>query len=245
MLGKVVLVTGGSSGIGRAIAERVAADGAAVVIGARRKDLGEDVAAGIRARGGQAVFVPTDVTVESEVAALTAAAISEFGRLDGAVNNVGGVHALGMVHEIDEQTWRAEVDLNLTSVYFGLKHQVGAITAAGGGSIVNNASLAGVGGIPGMSAYTAAKHGVVGLTRSVALEFAKSGVRINALVTGNVDTPLFRGMLPDGMDGSALNPSGRVAEPAEIAAFVAFLLGDESRFITGAALAVDGGFSAQ
>ena len=245
LTGKVIVVTGGTSGIGRAVAERAAADGAAVVIGARRKDLGEEVAAGIRKSGGRGLFVPADVTVESQVARLVAAAVEEFGRLDGAVNNAGGANAFGAVQGIDEAAWRADLDLNLTSVYFGLKYQVPAIIEAGGGSIVNNASLAGVGGIPGMSAYTAAKHGVVGITRAVALECAKAGLRVNALVTGNVDTALFRGMLPEGFDVSGLNPTGRVAAPDEIAAFVAFLLGDESRFITGAALAADGGFTAQ
>jgi NAD(P)-dependent dehydrogenase (short-subunit alcohol dehydrogenase family) len=204
---KVVVVTGGSSGIGRAVAERVAAEGAAVVIGARRAEVGREAAAGIRAGGGRALFVATDVTVEADVAELARAAVREFGRLDGAFNN------------------------------------------AGGGAIVNNASQAGVVGVPGMAAYVAAKHGVVGLTRAAALECADRGVRVNALVTGNVDTPLFRRLLEAPADGEldvdGMNPTGRLARPEEVAAFVAFLLGDESAFITGAALAIDGGFTAQ
>jgi NAD(P)-dependent dehydrogenase (short-subunit alcohol dehydrogenase family) len=249
LVSKVVVVTGGSSGIGRAAAERLAADGAAVVIGARRKDVGAAAAAAIRAAGGQALFVATDVTVEADAAGLVRAAVAEFGRLDGAFNNAGGVSAFGPVQDIADADWRAELDQNLNSVFYGMKYQIPAILASGGGAVVNNASLAGVTGVAGMSGYTAAKHGVVGLTRAAALECGDAGVRVNALVTGNVDTPLFRGLLgapPDGdLDFAAPNAVGRVAQPDEVAAFVAFLLGDESKFITGAALAIDGGFTAQ
>jgi NAD(P)-dependent dehydrogenase (short-subunit alcohol dehydrogenase family) len=246
---KVIVVTGGSSGIGRAVAERVASEGAAVVIGARRKDLGEEVAAAIRAAGGSALFVATDVTVETEVAGLVRTAVAELGRLDGAFNNAGGVGAFGAVQTLDEAAWRADLDLNLSSVFYSLKHQIPAILESGGGAIVNNASLAGVRGIPTMPAYVAAKHGVVGLTRAAALGCARRGVRVNALVTGNVDTPLYRGLLGVPLEGDleveGMNPSGRVSRPEEIAAFVAFLLSDEASFITGAAPAIDGGATAQ
>ena len=151
---------------------------------------------------------------------------------------------------IEDAAWRSEVDHSLTSVFYGLKFQIPAILAtAGRGSIVNNASNGGVRGIPGIAAYVAAKHAVVGLTRAAALEGADQGVRVNALVTGNVDTPLYRSLLgvrAEGeLPGPAPNPTGRVASPDEIAAFVAFLLSDESQFITGAALPIDGGSTAQ
>ena len=246
--GKVVVVSGGTSGIGLAVATQVAAAGAAVVIGARRTGPGHDAVAAIRAAGGRALFVPADASVEEDAAALVDAAVDGFGRLDGAVNNAGGVRATGPLHDLDAEEWRAELDHNLTSVFLGLKYQVPAILESGGGSIVNNASLGGVSGIPGLAAYAAAKHGVVGLTRSVALEHADAGLRVNALVTGNVDTPLYRRMLdvgPDGpLPGRQPNPTGRAASADEVASFVTYLLSDATTFITGAALAIDGGFTA-
>ncbi|MFD9699920.1 SDR family NAD(P)-dependent oxidoreductase [Lentzea sp. NPDC059081] len=242
LAGKVVLVTGGTSGIGEAVARRVVAEGVAVVVGARRAEAGRALVAEL---GERAVFVRADVTVEADAEALVAAAVRELGRLDVAVNNAGTVTAGGPVQGIDADAWAADLASNLTSVFYGLKHQIPALTE--GGSIVNNASIGATTGIPGMSPYVAAKHGVIGLTRSVALECAARGVRVNALVTGNVDTPLYRGLLHAGPDddlGEAPNPSQRTAAPAEIAAFVAFLLSDEARFITGAALPIDGGATA-
>jgi NAD(P)-dependent dehydrogenase (short-subunit alcohol dehydrogenase family) len=246
LAGKVVLVTGGTSGIGEAITRRVVAEGAAAVIGARRAEVGQALADELRADGGRALFVPTDVRVEADAQALVAAAVAEFGRLDGAVNNAGTVTASGPVQEISAQDWAADLAVNLDAVFYGLKHQVPAMRT--GGSIVNNASMAAGIGIPGLSPYVAAKHGVVGLTRSVALECAERGVRVNALITGNVDTPLYRRLLGAGPQddlGEAPNPTKRTASPAEIAAFVAFLLSDEAAFITGAALPIDGGATAR
>lgn len=245
---KVVVVTGGGTGIGRAVARRAVLEGAAVVIAGRRRDVGEGAAADLRAAGGQALFAATDVTVEADVERLVQTAVERFGRLDGAFNNAGGVSGGGAVTTMDKQVWDADLALNLTSVFYCLKFQIAAMQA-GGGSIVNNASIGGVRGIGGMSGYVAAKHGVVGLTRSAALEHASRGVRVNALVTGNVDTPLYRSLLGVGpgedLPGPAPNPTGRVAGPDEIAAFAAFLLSDESAFLTGAALAIDGGATAQ
>ncbi|MFE5284625.1 SDR family NAD(P)-dependent oxidoreductase [Nocardia sp. NPDC056611] len=246
---KVVLITGATSGVGAAVARRIAAEGGAVVLGARGKEAGDRMAEEIRAGGGRALFVPTDVTVDADVERLTAAAITEFGRLDGAFNNAGAVNALGPVQDIDEAGWRADLELNLTAVYHGLRHQVPALAATGGGAILNNASNLGVVGMAQVAPYVAAKHGVVGLTRAVALEAADQSIRVNALVSGAVDTPAFRnsmGATPEGEAAiAALHPLGRIARPDEIAAFCAYLLSDEASFITGAALAVDGGFTAR
>jgi NAD(P)-dependent dehydrogenase (short-subunit alcohol dehydrogenase family) len=240
---KVVLITGATSGMGRATARRVAADGATVVIAGRNAAAGEAVAA---ETGG--LFVPADVTVEQDVARLVRTTVERFGRLDAAFNNAGGVNATGPIDRLAGDDWHADLSQNLTSVFHCLKYQVPAMAAAGGGAVVNNASIGGVKGIPGLAAYVAAKHGVIGLSKSVALEWADRNVRVNVLVTGNVDTPLYRrlvGMTPeDPGELPAPNPAGRVASPEEIAGFVAYLLRDEAAFISAAELPIDGGSTA-
>ncbi|WP_245678065.1 SDR family NAD(P)-dependent oxidoreductase [Nocardia acidivorans] len=244
---KVVLITGATSGVGAAVARRIAAEGGAVVLGARGKEAGDRIAEEIRTAGGRALFVPTDVTVEEDVARLTDAAVTEFGRLDGAFNNAGAINAFGSVQDIDAAGWRADLELNLTAVYYGLRHQVPALAASGGGAILNNASQLGVVGMASVAPYVAAKHGVIGLTRAVALENADQGIRVNAMVSGAVDTPAYRNSMGATPEGEAmvasLHPMGRIARPEEIAAFCAFLLSDEASFITGAALTSDGGFT--
>jgi NAD(P)-dependent dehydrogenase (short-subunit alcohol dehydrogenase family) len=246
---KVIIVTGGNSGVGRAVAERVAAEGAVAVIGARRKDVGEQVAEDIRSSGGKSMFVRVDATVEAEVEALVRTTVDEFGRLDGAFNNAGGVNAYGPVSNIAGESWHAELAQNLTSVFYGLKYEIPALLASGGGAVLNHASNLGVVGMAEVAPYVAAKHAVVGLTRAVALEVAAAGVRVNALATGGVDTPLFRttmGTTPEAVAHiERLHPVGRISRPEEVAAFAAFLLSDESAFVTGAALAIDGGFTAR
>lgn len=245
---EVFVVTGGSSGIGAAVARRLVARGAAVVLGSRGEEAGAAMA---RSLGPEAVFVPCDVTEEAQVQSLVDTAVERFGRLDGAFNNAGGVVSAGArVDGVATAAWAAELTLNLTSVFWCVRAELAAVRACGArGAIVNNASLAGAGGVPGLAPYTAAKHGVVGLTRSVALECAEEGIRVNAILTGNADTPLYRSLLGVGADAprdslDAPNPSARVADPDEIAAFVAWLLSSEASFVTGAALAIDGGFGA-
>jgi len=244
--GKVALITGGSTGIGRVTAQRLAQEGALVVIGARRKDLGEVVAEEIRADGGEALFVPADVTLEPDVARLVETAITTYGRLDLAFNNAGLSYPVGPVQNLDGATWQRFLDVNLTGVFLSLKHQIPALLTAGGGAVLNNASILGTVGAPGMAPYVAAKHAVIGLTRSVALEVADKGIRVNALVTGKTDTGMadpFRTFYA--ANPSALGPTGRLARPEEIASFAAYLLSDEAGYITGAALAIDGGTTAR
>ncbi|MEU4093622.1 SDR family oxidoreductase [Streptomyces sp. NPDC026673] len=246
---KVVLVTGGTSGMGAAFARRAAAEGATVVIGARDKARGEAVLAEIEAAGGRGRFLPTDVTAEEDVARLVDYAVTEFGGLHGAFNNAGGGDNQRDFGSTDSAFWHHMIATNLTSVFYSLKYELPAIAASGGGSIVNNASTAGVVGDAGMPAYVAAKHGVLGLTRSAALDSAKAGVRVNALVTGLIDTPLWRSAIQaypeieDRFLGQI--PTGRAGAEEDVAAFTAFLLSDESTFINGAALAIDGGFTAR
>lgn len=187
---------------------------------------------------------------EGALEVVAATAVEEFGGLHVAFNNAGQLRAFGPVAEQTEAAWRDELDVNVTGVFLSLKHEIPAILAAGGGSIVNNASQLGVVGIGGgVAPYVAAKHAVIGLTRATALELAQSGVRVNALALAGVDTPLFRSTMGATADGAAqvaaLHPMNRVAGPEEVAPLVAFLAGDQASFITGAAVAIDGGWTAQ
>lgn len=248
--GKVILVCGGTSGIGEATARRLAAAGARVVLAGRRAALGEAIAADLRQAGHQAAFLAADLTVDSDAERLVDQVMTACGRLDGAVNTAGSFDATGPLTELDVKAWRAELDANLTSVFLGLKYQLKAMLQTGGpGSVVNNAAVGGTNGFAGMTAYCAAKHGVIGLTRSAALEVADRGVRINALVIGTVDTPMLRkgqGLGPsDPLPSATPIPAGRIASAGEIAGFTQFLLSDDASYITGAALPIDGGLSAQ
>ncbi len=231
--GRVALVTGGASGIGAATVELLRSRGATVV------------AADLRAGDGVDAL---DVTDEAAVDALVATIVARHGRLDLAANVAGtpGVHA--NVADSSTDVWRSTMAVNLDGVYFCMRAELRALRAAGGGSIVNVASSAGRMGVPGLAAYSASKHGVIGLTKSAALEVAREGIRVNAVLPGSVRTPMLRGFV--GGDESLLEkmgqraPMGRLGEPDEIAEAIVWLLSDAARFVTGNTLAPDGGVAA-
>jgi NAD(P)-dependent dehydrogenase (short-subunit alcohol dehydrogenase family) len=243
--GKVAVVTGGASGIGRASAEQFASLGAKVVVADLDDVQGAGAVAAINAIGGEAVFVRADVTDPDQVAAVVGTAVDSFGRLDLALNNAGvpGTYAALTDQLLDD--WQRTIAVNLTSVFLSMQAEIPAMLQTGGGAIVNTASAAGLMGFANLPAYVASKHGVIGLTKSVALEYAKQGVRVNAVCPGSIRTQMLEGFV--GGDQGALEgmgrmqPIGRLGTPDEVAAAVVWLCSDAAAFVTGHALAVDGG----
>ena len=243
--GKVALVTGASSGIGAATALALAEAGAAVVLAARSIDRGEAVAEQIRSNGARAVFVQTDVTSDDQLAAIVAAAESEFGGLDIAFNNAGTEGAPGPITDVDPDNYDLVFDTNVRSVLNAMRHQIPALRKRGGGAIINNSSILGLEGIPNFATYAASKFAVEGLSRSVAIELARENIRVNTVAPGPILTPMLEratGGNPDGFN--AVIPMNRPGRPEEIAAAVLFLASDASSYITGHALPVGGGATA-
>lgn len=243
---KVAVVTGGSSGIGAAVARALGRAGAAVVIGSRDA-AGQHVVDDIVAAGGRATHAVADVSDDAAVAVLVQTAVDTYGGLDIAVNNAGSLPPTGTLAEQTVRDWQHTLAVDLSGVFFSLRHEIPALLARGGGSIVNIASVAGVIADPGMSPYAAAKHGVVDLTRAAALDYAREGVRVNAVAPGLVRTPMIDGWLADpAMRETVLSysPQGRVSEPKEIANLVLFLASDASPFINGSVYTIDGGQTA-
>jgi NAD(P)-dependent dehydrogenase (short-subunit alcohol dehydrogenase family) len=248
--GKVALVTGASSGIGEAAAKALAAQGASVVLAARRQDELDRVAGEITGAGGAALAVRTDVTVDQDVAAAVSAAEEHFGGLDVAFNNAGALGTAGLVADQDPKIWAEDLDRVLTSVFLSMRHEIPAMLRRGGGAIVNNASQLGVVGFgAGISSYVAGKHGVIGLTKAAALEYARRNIRVNALALASVDTPMYRSSVGGSPEMTemfvGLHPLGRIAGAEEAASAVAYLAGDEAGFFTGSVLVMDGGWTAQ
>jgi NAD(P)-dependent dehydrogenase (short-subunit alcohol dehydrogenase family) len=241
--GKVALVTGAASGIGEATARRLASDGAKVLLVDRAETV-QTVAASIVADGGIAVGTVANVAVPAEHQCIVAQAQNEFGALHFAVNNAGVAGRLAPLHEISIEEWKDVCDVNLHAVFYGMKYQIPAILAAGGGAIVNTGSIYGSIGQKGRDAYTAAKHGVIGLGRSAAQEYASQNLRINTVSPGVVKTGLTRAAPPDRIAKFARNNCvNRVADPEELANVICFALSDEASFMVGADIMVDGGFT--
>jgi NAD(P)-dependent dehydrogenase (short-subunit alcohol dehydrogenase family) len=244
---KIVLITGGTSGIGRTTARAFAGAGAKVVITGRREKEGTDVVAEITKTGGTAAFVRADVANEADVVKAIDFVLSAHGRLDVAFNNAG-VELVGPLDQVTEEQYRRTFDINVWGVLSSMKHEVMAMLKNGGGAIVNNSSIAGHIGLAQASIYVATKHAVEGLTKAVAVEYAKQGIRVNAVAPGSIATDMVDRM--KGEQGEVLNwlisqhPVGRLGSGEEIAAAVLYLASDAAKFTTGAILPVDGGWTA-
>lgn len=243
--GKVVLVTGGASGIGRATCLAFASEGAKVVVDDIKADGGEETVSLIRNAGGEAIFVQADVSNAREVEAMVQQAVVTYGRLDCAFNNAGVGEPLRRVHKATEDNWDRVMATNLKGVYLCMKYEIPCMLKQGKGAIVNTSSLAGIKGLSGQAAYVASKHGVMGLTKAAALEYATSGIRINAVCPGVVNTPLIAPNMKEKPQMEKvyvdMEPIGRLGRPEEIAAAVLWLCSDEASFVVGACFPVDGG----
>lgn len=243
--GKVALVTGASGGIGRASALAFAAAGARVLVSDLQDDKGAETVALIRAAGGEAVYQRCDVADAEDVRRMVAAALDHFGRLDFAHNNAGINNP--MSNQWDDDVWARDLAVNLTGVMLCLREEIPAMLRGGGGAIVNTASVNGLVGNPSQPAYVASKHGVVGLTRTAALRYAREGVRVNAVCPGVVETPMVEAVakVPQYREAmEKMTPMGRMAQPEEIASAVLWLCSDGASFVTGHPLVVDGGATA-
>ncbi|MBS7457270.1 SDR family NAD(P)-dependent oxidoreductase [Coralloluteibacterium stylophorae] len=244
--GNSVLVTGAASGIGEATARLLAANGLSVVVSDIQAHAVQRVVDAISADGGRAVGNICDVAKPDQVQAAVESAQEHFGALHYAVNNAGIGGQAGAVGEMSLEAWQRVIDINLNGVAYGLRYQIPAILAAGGGAVVNMSSILGLVGIATAPGYNAAKHAVTGLTRSTALAYSASGIRVNSIHPGYVETPILDNLDPAARTGLVgLHPIGRLGHAEEIAHAIAFLLSDGASFVTGAALAADGGYTAQ
>ena len=242
--GKVGLVTGAGSGMGRAAALAMAREGADLLLVGRREGPLAEVAREIEALGTRAVIHPGDVTQRETCRAAVERCVRELGGLDLAFNNAGGHGNPAPIDQIDEAEEDHYLALNLSAVYWGVKYQVAHMREAGGGAIVNNASIFGLKAMGGIAYYTAAKFGVVGLTKAVALECGDAGIRVNAVAPGGTETPNFLRVMGDAHAMDAAIPMQRIGQPAEVADAVVWLMSAQASYVTGAVISVDGGLSA-
>ena len=248
---KTALVTGGGSGIGRAASLAYAKDGARVVVADVNVEGGEETVQMIKETGGEAILVHADVSNPEDTQAMVDRAVGAFGSLDCAFNNagIGGGRDRLLTADYLEEDWDRVISINLKGVWLCMKAEIPQMLKQGGGAIVNTASIAGLVGLSGTVAYVAAKHGVTGLTKAAAMEYAKSGIRVNAVCPGYIETPMVQGIF-DRVEGyrervAARHPMDRLGEPEEIAQAVVWLSSDAASFVTGHNMPVDGGYMAQ
>lgn len=248
---KVALVTGGAAGIGRAAALAFAREGAAVTVADRDRANGEALAKQIRDSGGRAIFIETDVTSEEAIAAMVAKTVAEFGGLDAAYNNVGTMGNYTTATTCTMAEWDNVIRLNMTATWLCMKYEIPEMIKRGGGAIVNAASRAGDSATPNIFAYVTTKHGVIGMTRAAAIDFAAQNVRVNALLPGFIDTQMLHGaaagagMPPMQELAKVMVPLQRLGKPQEPAELAVWLCSDHASYITGNAMIVDGGLSAR
>ena len=244
--GKVALVTGAATGIGRQTALALAAAGASVVLADIAKAAGEESAHAVEAAGGRAMFVAGDIALNDDVARIVKTAVDAHGRLDCAFNNAGIAPRGAPIVEMAEADWDRTIAINLKGVWLCLKHECAQMLAQGGGTIVNTASIMGVVSGPGLSAYSASKTGVVGLTKSVAIDYARAGIRVNAVCPGGIGNTAITSHPDNQRDMEQLaqmTPMGQLGQPQDIADTVLWLLSPQSGFVTWQAIVVDGGFT--